>query len=291
MAGSSLGEDRKPQMEIDVEDTTNIVPPLTQSLSLTCSLVPATSSDPNDKKADFVSITAVYITLKAPGKTDKDVAKVTSFKPDQPTLSDLLPRATILGFDLSDGFIKVGVAEPDSQHAGEYTCKVVGLNTAEDTVTLTHKATVQYTAPDVGDLADYIHTLELQLEEKDASQDTEMKRKNQKQDTEINKRVSKADIQQGYGFCYPGTGERDNYVQINFPHRYSKVPNVFLSTRHIFGNAAYNPDGGRTDDDTGSEYYINADQVTQTGFRLRCRVYKYSYINEMSVYWIAFPSP
>jgi len=169
MSGSSLGEDQKPQMEIDLEGTTDIVPPLTQSLNLTCSLVPATGSDPEDKKADFKTITGVYINLKATDRREEeDVAKITISDPDNATLSGLLPRATIIEFGLSEGFIKVGVAAPDSKHAGEYTCKVTGNNTDEDPVTLTHKASVRYTAPDVEDLAKYIHKMELQQEEKNA---------------------------------------------------------------------------------------------------------------------------
>jgi len=305
MAGSSLGEDRKPQMEIDVEGTTDIVPPLTKSLNLTCSLVPATDSDPKDKKADFKRITGVYIDLKkADSDEEADVAKITIANPGNATLSGLLPRATIIEFSLSKGFIIVGVAWPDINHARDYTCKVVGINTAEDHVTLTtHKTSVQHTAPDVAKLANYIHTLELQLEEKVDTHDTDINNiktenrnqetdiynietKNRNQDTEINKRVSKADIQQGYKLCSPGTGPNTVYEQVNFPHRYSKAPRVFLSTRHIHGN-----DVSGTDDDTGIEYWINADQVTQTGFRLKCHVYRYSHIEWMSVQWIATPNP
>jgi len=352
MAGSCLGEDRKPQMEIDLEGTTDdIVPPLTQSLNLTCSLVPATGKDPKDKKADFKTITGVYINLKALGSEEEaDAAKISISDPDNATLSGLLPRATIMGSSLSEGFINVGVAAPHINHAGEYTCKVIGINTAGDPVILTHKASVQlYKDPEVVNLAKYVHKLELQLEKKIASQDenvasqisniktkyqnqetdiynietknrnqdtditniktknqnqetdiynietknqnqdtdiTNIKTRNWKQDTEINKRVSKADIQQGRTVFYPGIGRYTEYRQITFPHRYSKAPKVFLSVRQIYGN-----ESSDTDDNTGSEYKIHAYPVTQTGFRLQCTVYKYSYINQMSVYWIAFPSP
>ena len=106
MAGSSLGKDQKPQMEIDLEGTTNLVPPLTQSLNLTCSLVPATDKDPTDKKADFKTITGVYINLKALGSEEEaDAAKISISDPDNATLSGLLPRATIIGFNRSEGWV------------------------------------------------------------------------------------------------------------------------------------------------------------------------------------------
>ena len=118
-----------------------------------------------------------------------------------------------------------------------------------------------------------------------------IKTKNWNQDTEIDKRVSKSDIQQGEVECSPGKGPNTDTVQVFFPQRYSKAPRVFLSVRLIEGNADHNPDGSYTDDDTGTEYYIEAQSVTQTGFRLRCEVFTYSYIKTMSVYWIAFASP
>jgi len=215
MAGSSLGEHQKPQMKIDVEGTTHIVAPLTESLNLTCSLVPAAASDPKDKKADFKTITGVYIDLKKAGSDDEeaDVAKMTISSPGNATLSGLLPRATIIEFDLSKGFIKVGVAEPDINHAGTYTCKVAGLNAADDPVTLTtHKTSVQHMTPEMGDIIEHIHG---------------MKKEIQQQSTKLQQQSTKlADMEERFGHVETGTlsfYRPSNSFSASDTYRYNKL--------------------------------------------------------------------
>jgi len=118
----------------------------------------------------------------------------------------------------------------------------------------------------------YIHTLEKKLQDEDT-----------RLNGEINKRLS-GDIQQGYAVCLPGAGYNVDVQQVSFPHSFSKVPRVFIALGSIYGNGA-----SSSDDHTGSEFYIGANSITESGFTLHCVVYRHSYIQKMKVMWIALP--
>jgi len=287
--GSSFAELKK--VEIVTTPDGKITGVVTQSLNISCSLVAASSQDDSTDTADFTKITSVVINQKRNGKYEP-IASLLEGK-DIPTLFPPFDDAIDVSCKIDTGSIEFTVPKPLQKHTGKLQCVVRG-NTKDLPKNVKAEVDVRYEAPSVTNLANYIIDLEKQLHAEDKRQDTEIKRQD-KEDKRLQREVNrvedetsagyvaKADIQQGWARAvFRSLGPKTDTVYITFPHRYSKAPRVFLSLRYSWGG------GSETE---ARDYKILAKSITQTGFSLECEVLVHSYISDMLVNWIAFPSP